>query len=362
MNAITATRRAIRREWTAFGALLIISVGMMGVSGTQAAHDLESSVNWLVSPAARFVNNVADTAGSYWSALTQIDRLRTQIEQLRQENLTLQEQLDRMGAISQLNDDWTQITTAAAGVPYQTTPVRVIVRDISGVSSRTLIVDKGSNDGLVEGQVVVDSGGALVGRVKSVDATVSKILLISDPSSTVIGKETKSGATGTIHGLISGQLLMSGVDVTPEIAKTLSGKAVFTAGESLPGANANDLSPFPPGLLIGKIVDISSDPNAVVQSATIAPAAHLNDATFLLVITNFRGGFGAPLPAGCVAVSSSPGSSGAAGSSASPGSSPTARSSGSPGSSPGSASTCPPGSVASPSANPAAAPAATPSY
>jgi rod shape-determining protein MreC len=348
MNAITATRRTIRREWTAFGALLIISVGMMGVSGTATAHDLESGVNTVVSPVARFVNSVADTAGSYWSALTQIDRLRTQIEQLRQENLKLQEELDRMGAVSQLNDDWTQITTSAAGVAYQTTPVRVIVRDISGVSSRTLIVDKGSNDGLVQGQVVIDSGGALVGRVSSVDATVSKILLISDPSSTVVGKETKSGAKGTVRGLISGQLQMSGVDVTPEVAKTLSGKSVFTAGESLPGANSNDLSPFPPGLLIGKIVDVSSDPNAVVQSATITPSAHLTDATFLLVITNYRGGFGATLP---TCASSSPGSSGSSGS---PGSSHSPGSSRSPGSSVGPGASCVPAGSGSPSIKPTA--------
>ena len=91
MNAITATRRTIRREWTVFGALLIISVGMMGMSGTQTAHDLESAVNTVASPVESFVNNIADTAGSYWSALTQIDRLRTQNEQLKQDNLTLQE-------------------------------------------------------------------------------------------------------------------------------------------------------------------------------------------------------------------------------------------------------------------------------
>ena len=135
MNAITATRRTMRREWTAFGTLLIISVGMMGISGTKTAQDFESAVNWAVSPVETFINNIADTAGSYWSALTQIDRLRTQNEQLKADNQTLQEELDRMGAISMLNEDWTKITAAAAGLPYQTKPVRVIVRDISDVAS-----------------------------------------------------------------------------------------------------------------------------------------------------------------------------------------------------------------------------------
>jgi rod shape-determining protein MreC len=295
MNAVTATRRTIRREWTTFGALLIVSVGLMGVSGTKTAQDLESGVNWAVSPAETFINGAADTAGSYWSALTQIDRLASQNKQLTQENLTLQEELDRMASISQLDNDWTKITAEAQSVPYQTTPVQVIVRDISDVSQRNLIINKGSNDGLTEGEVAIDAGGAVVGRIESVDATVSKILLISDPSSFVVGKEVKTGATGTIQGTIGGQLEMSYVDVSATLTQ---GEPVVTAGEALPGTG--DVSPYPPGLLIGTISSPpSQNRNAVVQSATVTPAAHLTDATFLLVITNFKGGFNA-LPSGCV--------------------------------------------------------------
>ena len=335
MNAITATRRTIRREWTAFGALLILSVGMMGVSDTRTAQDLQSVVSSALRPVETFVNDVADTAGSYWSALTQIDRLRSQIEQLNQENLTLKEELDRMGAISQLNDDWTKITSAAAGVPYQTTPVRVIVRDISNVGQRTLIVNKGSDDGMVAGQVVIDAGGALVGRIETVTSTVSTILLINDPTSVVVGKEVKSGATGTIHGTVSGGLQMQYIDVAATLAK---GESVFTAGEGLPGTS--DRSPYPPGLLIGKIAEVSKVANAVVQSATITPAAHLTDATFLLVIIDYRGGFGA-LPSGCVANPTPSGSP-----TPTPRSTPTGKSgsSGNPGSSGGPGTTCPPGS------------------
>ena len=349
MNAITATRRTIRREWTAFGALLIISVGMMGVSDTRTAQDLQSVVNSALRPVETFLNDVADTAGSYWSALTQIDRLRSQIDQLKDENLTLQEQLDRMGAISKLNDDWTKITSAAAGVPYQTTPVRVIFRDISNVGQRTLIVNKGSDDGMVAGQVVIDAGGALVGRIETVTATVSTILLISDPTSVVVGKEYKSGATGTIHGTVSGGLEMQYIDVAATLTK---GGSVFTAGEALPGTT--DRSPYPPGLLIGTIAEVSKVANAVVQSATITAAAHLTDATFLLVILDYRGGFGA-LPSGCLANPTSSGSP-----SPSPKPKPTSSgSTSSPGSSGSPGTTCPPGSSkASPSPSPR--PTATP--
>jgi hypothetical protein len=59
-------------------------------------------------------------------------------------------------------------------------------------------------------------------------------------------------------------------------------------------------------LLIGTIVDVSTDPNAVVQSADLQPAAHLADATFVLIITDYQGGFGPPLPSANPSGSASP--------------------------------------------------------
>ncbi len=314
MNAITATRRTIRREWTTWGTLLILSVGLMGISDTPQAHGVESAVNWAANPVETALSSAADTAGSYWSALTQIDKLRTDSERLRQENQTLKAQLDRMPAVSKINDDWTKITAAQQSVPYRTTPARVIVRDLSDVRLRTLVINKGSSDGLTAGQVVIDAGGALVGRLSEVDATVATILLVSDPSAVVVGKEAKSGATGTIRGSSSGQLQMSYVDVLVKLTK---GEAVVSAGEALPCTN--DRSPYPPMLLIGEITDVSKDPNAVVQTATIQPAAHLTDATFVLVIVDYHGGFGPPIPSAIPGASESPRPAGTA----KPGASPT---------------------------------------
>ena len=301
MSTISVTRRTIRREWTIFGILIMLSVGLMGVSGTPAAQSVESTVNVAISPIETVVNGLADTAGSYWSALTQIDRLRTQIEQYRLENQTLQEELARMPGISQLNEDWTMITQEAASLPYQTAAARVIVRDISEIRPRTVIINKGTNDGLAEGMVVVDSGGAVVGRIQALDATVSTILLVNDTTAVVVGKEAKTGAIGTVRGQVSGLLQMSYVEAS---AKLVKGDAVVTAGEALPCTN--DRSPYPPGLLIGSIVKVSSDPNAVVQSADIMPAASLSEAAFVLVIINYKGGFGPPIATAAPIVSPSP--------------------------------------------------------
>jgi rod shape-determining protein MreC len=131
-------------------------------------------------------------------------------------------------------------------------------------------------------------------------------VLVNDPNAIVVGAEAQSGATGTIRGSIAGDLSMEYVDVATPLTV---GQPVVTAGEALPGPTASAAaspeassgttgltarSPYPPGLLIGTITAIKTDPNAVVQSATIKPAARLSNATFVLVILNYQGGFAEP--------------------------------------------------------------------
>ena len=304
IKARTVSRR-IRRQWTVFGILLTVSVVLMGASGTSVAHDLQSAASFALSPVEIWLNDVTDTATSYWSAITQIDRLRSENDQLALENQTLHDQLLRMPAISKLNDDWTRITDAKSTVPYDSTIARVIVRDISEVRTRTIVLDRGSNDGIKEGQIVVDDGFALIGRIKSVQATVSTVLILTDTGAVVVGREAQSGATGTIRGQVGGLLQMTNVDVTAKLQK---GQAIVTAGETLP--NTLDRSPYPPGLLIGEIVNVQSDPNAIVQGATIQPASQPGSATWLLVLTGYSGGFSsgsqAPVPSPTASSAASP--------------------------------------------------------
>jgi rod shape-determining protein MreC len=301
MNSRPVKGRA-RRQLTAFGILLAVSVVLMGTSATGAARNIESGFNYAMQPPVTWLNQAADTVGSYWSALSQIDRLRAENDQLRQDNETLQEELARMPAISQLNIDWTKISEAQQSLAYASTPARVIGRDVSGVRHRTFTLDKGSRDGIAANQVVITAGGALVGMVESVDATVSQVLLLNDSAAVVVGQETQSGAIGTIRGQVGGILLMGDVDAADTLDK---GAVVVTAGESIPGTNAR--SPYPPGLLIGQIDSVSNDPNSVVKSCYISPAADFININWVLVITGYSGGI--PLGTPSASGSQAPGPS-----------------------------------------------------
>ena len=62
---------------------------------------------------------------------------------------------------------------------------------------------------------------------------------------------------------------------------------VFTAGLELAGGLR---SPYPPGLVVGSVVDVERDANDVVQTAFLAPAAELDSFDLALVITDYDGG------------------------------------------------------------------------
>ncbi len=164
----------------------------------------------------------------------------------------------------------------------------VIARE-SSEARRVITIDRGSDDGLQVGFVVVAAGGALAGRIVDVGPTFARVVLISDTTSTVIGQLVGSAATGRVEGQLGGALLMEDVDSNVEVPM---GEEVFTAGIELGGGIR---SPYPKGLLIGRVVDLKRDPNAVVQTVYLEPAADLDRLEFVLVITDYQGGISGPI-------------------------------------------------------------------
>jgi rod shape-determining protein MreC len=144
-------------------------------------------------------------------------------------------------------------------------------------------LSKGSNDGVTAGDVVIAQGGALAGRVTEVGPTWSTVMLITDTSSTVIG-QLPTAATGEVIGQLSSPLTMEKIDSTERVEL---GQEITTAGIELNGAVR---SPFPKGLVIGQVIDVKRDANAVVQTAYLVPAGNLDRVEYVLIITDYHGG------------------------------------------------------------------------
>lgn len=287
MTALFATRQA-RRRAVSYVVLLASSLVLMATSSNPLVRDLQHGIAFGFKPIEQAIGQVAQNVVSIGSAITEIDRIRVENDALRSENAQLRIVQQAADEFRRENDQLTSLLQLKRGLTFRTTPVAVIARE-SSEARRVITIDRGSDDGLQAGYVVVAPGNALVGRILDVGPDFAHVVLISDTSSTVIGQLLGSVATGRVQGQLGGALIMEDVESTVEVQ---IGEEVFTAGIDL-GSGVR--SPYPKGLLIGRVVDVKVDPNEVVQTLYLEPAADLDSLEFLLVITDYQGGITGPI-------------------------------------------------------------------
>src|SRR3989344_3799601 len=75
----------------------------------------------------------------------------------------------------------------------------VILSDPTGFT-QTIVIDKGSGDGLKLNQPVVVAPGILVGKISKLNPSSAEVTLITDPSVVVNGEVAESGARGLVKG------------------------------------------------------------------------------------------------------------------------------------------------------------------
>jgi rod shape-determining protein MreC len=282
LTTLLATRSARRRGIT-FAILLVVSVGLMGMSSNPALKEVQRGLGFALRPFQVALDQAAAGIASMGAAFQEMDRLRLDNAALREEVERLRNDNARLAEARRENEQLTALLQLQSGFEFQTTAVQVIGRE-SLETRRLVTLDKGSDDGLQSGDVVVAQGGALAGRIIDLRPTSAIVLLINDPSSTVIGQLAKSAATGTVVGQLGGTLVMSDIDSTEQVEV---GEEVFTAGIELAGGVR---SPYPKGLVLGQVVDVRRDANSVVQTAYLQPAANLDKLEYLLVILDYEGG------------------------------------------------------------------------
>jgi len=280
--------KILRRRAVAYIALLVASLILVTVSSNPFVRDVQNGVAFAFRPVQVFVGDIARDVSSIASTIAEIDRLRQENAELRSENDRLRAEGRSAAEMKRENEQLTGLLQLRNGLDFQTVATTVIARE-SSEARRAIVIDRGSDDGLSAGMVVIAGGGALVGRISDVGPTFAHVVLISDSTSTVIGQLLSSTKIGKVIGQLGGALIMQDVDAAAQVA---IGEEVFTAGITLEGGIR---SPYPKGLLIGRVVDVTRDPNEVVQTVFLEPAAPLDRLEFLLVITDYEGGITGPI-------------------------------------------------------------------
>lgn len=270
------------RRGLLFTALLGVTLVLMAVSRTPPVLELQRGVNFAFRPVQGALDDISSGIASAVGAFGEIDQLRADNARLTEETDRLAAENARLAEIRRENELLAGLLQVRSGFQHETVAVQVIARE-SSEFRQLVTVGKGTDDGIARGDVAIGQGGSLVGRVVEVGPNFATVLLITDTGSTVIG-QLPSAATGEVKGQVNGVLVMGRIDSTEQVEL---GYEVVTAGiELASGAR----SPFPKGLLIGRVIDVQRDVNAIVQTAYLMPAATLDRLEWALVITDYEGG------------------------------------------------------------------------
>ncbi len=264
-----------RIRWGVLLVLLGISVLLMILDSTG---NLDNAFTFLQNPLASILQIASTPATALAERLAgprDLVEARGEIARLQAENDALQRELEQLREVQGEYQLLLTLFNQARETPdLRRVTARVIGRD-PGVGIRSIIIDKGSDDGVQVGMPVEGARG-LVGQIFRVTENSAQVILITDSSSAIAARLGDSRATGLLRGGgLGGSMTIEWIDLQHQVA---IGEVVLTSG--LGGK-------FPQDMVIGRVVNVERSEAELFQGATVQAAADFDALEIVFVVTSF---------------------------------------------------------------------------
>ena len=271
------------RKFKVLIALFIMLIALMlrasWTGGLSPA--IEQVAGAVVAPFQKLSSTISDGVSGFFRRYARADEVAQENEALRSEINELRAQLVNYEEYKHENEElrkYLDIEYKEEHPDFEMTPAAVVGRD---PDSRfySFTIDKGSLDGVAPYDPVVCADG-LVGRVKEVGLTYSKVITILDVEIDVGAYDARTRDIGIVNGSVAlaadGRCIMN---YLPRESGAAQGDLVVTSGGNL----------YPKGLVIGKIARLDNAPGNISLYAEIEPTADIRNLTDVMVITSFNG-------------------------------------------------------------------------
>ncbi len=197
------------------------------------------------------------------SAPFRINGILQEDDKLRAENIALAVEVARLNAVQQENDELHKLLGYAK---KQSKPpvVAHVLASTPEAGTHTILLDRGSDDGLAADMPVIAGDGVLVGKIFKIDRATSVALLLTDTRSRVGASAQNADRT---QGLVQGERGLSlEMQLIPQNEEIVVGDTIVTSGiEAL----------MPRGLLIGRVEDIQTQEKSPFKTAIVSsPVAY----------------------------------------------------------------------------------------
>jgi len=222
---------------------------------------LSNAETWLMRKLSLQEARLAETARSMKETIGAPFRVREiakENDRLREENAALDVEIARLTSIRDENDELRALLGFAE--KQKTAPVvaHVLARTPEA-GTHTILLDRGSDDGVTVEMPVIAGGGVLIGKVFKVERASSVALLLTDTRSRVGASVQNAGRT---QGLVQGERGLSlEMRLIPQNEEIKVGDLIVTSGiEAL----------TPRGLVLGRVEDVQTQEKNPFKKALIA--------------------------------------------------------------------------------------------
>jgi rod shape-determining protein MreC len=265
-----------RIRWGVFVVLFGLSVLLMALDSTG---NLDNAFAFLQNPTASLLQISSAPATALSERLAgprDLAEARAEIAQLQADNEALLREVEELreaeGELQLMQD----LFSHAVQTPDLRRVTASVIGSDPGLAVRSIIIDKGSDDGVQVG-MPVEAAGGLVGQVFRVTADLAQVVLITDSASSIPARLGSSRATGLLRGGgLGGSMSIEWINLQHQIEV---GEVVLTSG--LGGK-------FPQNMVIGRVVDVDRSEAELFQKATVQAAVEFESLELVFVVTNFE--------------------------------------------------------------------------
>ncbi len=224
---------------------------------------LQYGINWV----GRQVANRVRVIGELSSLEARNRDLQATVDNLMIENVRLREAEIESANLRE------QLHFKVSNPTYELLAAEVIGYDPSNLLYY-IVIDRGSQDGIASGMPVVTARG-LVGKIAAVYPHSARVMLLTDPASSVSALIQSSRATGIVQGQGRLGLFMRYVEQSEQVEV---GDIVLSSGL---GGN------LPKRLVIGTVTRVTRDQVQMFQDVQVLSAVRFDRLEMVLVIRSF---------------------------------------------------------------------------
>ena len=234
----------------------------------QPVRQVLNAVMYPLQRAALLPRDAAVSAADYFSSLT---TLQNEIKELKQRQIESAQVLQQTQALAGENAHLRKILATRERLTAKSV-VAEILFDARDVFTRKIVLNRGTQDGVLRGQPVIDENG-VVGQVTRVFAMTAEVTLLTDKNQAIPVQVVRNGLRTVVYGRGNSGLL----DM-----RFLAANADIQVGDTLVTSGIDGV--YPLGLSVAKVIKIDSGAAAALGGIVCQPLAGMDRNRHLLIL------------------------------------------------------------------------------